>query len=135
MIIMMPEHRVKRTAKRLQKVLDGLGIEFRYTRGLELASQLCGFENWYQYLRRDLSQPLSLLDEDLSDPDFAARDEFHMSVLEAAGLGAVAREVLDRVNPTGSWAPVPAEGTEGKDGGGNDPGRWSEERRSAPAES
>jgi hypothetical protein len=27
-----------------------------------------------------------------------------MSVLEAAGLGAVARELLDRVNPSGSRA-------------------------------
>ena len=113
MIIMMPEHRVKRTAKRLQKVLDSLEIDFRYTACLELAARLHGFENWYQYLRRDLSQPLSQLDENLSNDDFIARDEFQMGVLEATGLGPVARELLDRVNPTGSWAkaaPVPVEG-------------------------
>jgi hypothetical protein len=36
-----------------------------------------------------------------------------MTVVEAAGLGRVARELLDRVHPTGFWAkavPEPAEG-------------------------
>src|SRR5262245_59929772 len=46
MIIMMPEHRVKRAAKRLQKVLRELGIEFRHIKCLELAARLCGFDNW-----------------------------------------------------------------------------------------
>jgi hypothetical protein len=81
----------------------------RNTQCLELASRLCGFENWYQYLRRDLSEPLSPLDENLSDAHFTERDQFQMGVLEAAGPAPVARELLDRVNPTGSWAKkVPA---------------------------
>jgi hypothetical protein len=36
-----------------------------------------------------------------------------MGVLPATGLAPIARELLDRVNPTGSWAkhaPVPADG-------------------------
>jgi hypothetical protein len=113
MIIMVPEHMVKGTAKRLRKVLQDLGVEFRHTESLNLAARLLGFDNWQHYLGRDLDEPLSRFDEHLSDDDFAARDEFQMMVLQAAGLGPVARELLDRVNPTGSWAktaPVPAEG-------------------------
>ncbi len=104
---------VKGSAKRLRRILQEHGIDIPYTQCLELAARLFGFDNWYQYLRRDLGTPLSPLDENLSDDDFAARDAFQMSVLKAAGLGAVALELLDRVNPTGSWAkaaPEPAEG-------------------------
>jgi hypothetical protein len=36
------------------------------------------------------------------DADFAARDEFQMGVVTATRLDPVAREFLDRVNPTGS---------------------------------
>jgi hypothetical protein len=122
MIIMMPEHKVKRTAKRLQKVLDGLGIEFRYTACLELSAQLHGFENWYQYLRRDLTAPFSPFDEQLSEAAFAVRDEFQVAVLDKAGLGPVARELLDRVNPTGSWAKnAPAKKPVWEAIAGNDP--------------
>jgi hypothetical protein len=108
MIIMMPEQRVKDTAKRLRKIFQNLGLNFKYSACLELAARLYGFENWHQYLRRDLNKRLSPVDENLSDADFTARDEFQMGVLEAAGLGPVARELLDRVNPTGSWAKATA---------------------------
>jgi hypothetical protein len=90
--------------KRLRKVLRDLGIEMKHIACIELAARLCGFDDWRHYLDRDLDEPLSLLDDELSEEDFAARDAFQMSVLEAAGLGAVARELLDRVNPSGSWA-------------------------------
>ncbi|WP_315750836.1 MULTISPECIES: hypothetical protein [unclassified Bradyrhizobium] len=63
----------------------------------------------HNYPRRDLEEPLSLLDDDLSEDDFAARDAFQMAALQTAGLGAVAGELLDRANPTGSWAKQPAE--------------------------
>jgi hypothetical protein len=86
-----------------------------------LAARLCGFKDWYTYLRRDLDDPLSLLDYDLSDEDFAARDAFQMAVLQAAGLGAVARELLDRANPTGSWAQQPFEEPVRKAFAGNEP--------------
>lgn len=109
MIIMMSEKRMRRTAKRMQKILDSLEIDYRYTACLELAARLHGFENWRCYLQRDLEAPLSLLDQELPEPEFEARDAFQMAVLEAAGLGAVARELLDRANPTGSWAPQRAE--------------------------
>jgi hypothetical protein len=33
-----------------------------------------------------------------------ARDEFQMGVLAATRLGRVARELLDRANPTGAWS-------------------------------
>jgi hypothetical protein len=57
----------------------------------------------------DLSEPLSPLDENLSDADFTERDQFQMGVPGAAGPPPVARELLDRVNPAGSWAKkVPA---------------------------
>jgi Glyoxalase superfamily protein len=121
MIIMMSEQRVKQMAKRLRKVLQALGVEFRHTECLKLAAQLYGFEDWYQYLHRDLSQPLSPLDEDLSDDDFTARDEFQMGVLAAAGLGQVARELLDRVNPTGSWRREATEEPVWEAVAGNDP--------------
>jgi hypothetical protein len=44
------------------------------------------------------------LDDEISDAEFAARDEFQIDVLAAAGPGTVARELLDRANPTGQWA-------------------------------
>jgi hypothetical protein len=53
--------------------------------------------------------------------DFAARDAFQMTVLEAAGLGKVARELLDRANPTGSWARQPTEEPICEALAGNDP--------------
>ncbi|UEM08385.1 hypothetical protein J4G43_026645 [Bradyrhizobium barranii subsp. barranii] len=104
MIITMTEHRVKRMAKRLQRVLDCLGIDLKYSACLELAARLCGFDSRWHYVHRDLDARLTPFDEFLSDNDFAIRDEFQMKTLEAAGLGVVARELLDRVNPTGSWA-------------------------------
>lgn len=116
MIITMPEHRVKSTAKRTQKVLDHLGINLKYSACLELTARLYGFDDWQHYFHRDLDAPLSPLDEFLSDNDFTTRDEFQMKTLEAAGLGAVARELLDRVNPTGSWAKHAHPPADGRDG-------------------
>jgi hypothetical protein len=93
-------------AKRLQKVLFELSINLKHTGCLKLAARFLGFNGWYHFLRHDLDAPLSPLDEQLSDAEFAARDKFQMGVLAAAGLGPVARELLDRANPTGSWKPV-----------------------------
>jgi hypothetical protein len=104
MIIMISEQRMKQMTKRLRTVLRGLGVELKHTVCLDLAARLCGFKDWKTYFRRDLNESLSLLDDELSDGDFATRDAFQMTVLEAAGLGKVARELLDRANPTGSWA-------------------------------
>jgi glutathione S-transferase len=86
-----------------------LGIDSKHTECLKLAGRLLGFNDWYDFIRRNLDAPLSALDEQLSDAEFAARDEFQMAVLAAAGLGPVARELLDRANPTGSWSRTPAE--------------------------
>lgn len=44
-----------------------------------------------------------------------------MGVLEAAGLAAVARELLDRANPTGSWTQHPTELPIREAIAGNDP--------------
>ncbi|MCK1603455.1 hypothetical protein IVB02_18910 [Bradyrhizobium sp. 166] len=125
MIVMMSEKRVKGLAKRLRKVLRVLGVEFKHYACVELAARLCGFRDWQHFRGRDLDAPLSLLDDDLSEEEFAARDAFQMAVLQAAGLGAVARELLDRSNPTGSWAGEPVQGTAIEVVGGNEPGRWS----------
>lgn len=124
---------MKGLTKRLRRVLRELGVELRHTDCLKLAARLCGFDDWYHYLKRDLDAPLSLLDHDLSEEAFAARDAFQMSVLLSAGLGEVAREVLDRANPTGSWAQQAPEVPTIQTVGGNDPGRWSEDVP-APAE-
>jgi hypothetical protein len=121
MIIMMSEKRVKGLAKRLRKVLRALGVEFKHYACVELAARLCGFRDWRHFLSRDLEAPLSLLDEDLSEEDFAARDAFQMGVLDAGGLGAVARELLDRANPTGSWSRLSAEEPVWETVAGNDP--------------
>jgi hypothetical protein len=80
---------------------------------LNLAVRLLGFNDWYHFTRRDLNAALSPLDEELSDAEFAARDELQMGVLADAGLGPVARELLDRANPTGLL---------GQEGGGRDGG-------------
>ncbi|WP_407180408.1 glyoxalase superfamily protein [Bradyrhizobium sp. STM 3562] len=121
MIIMMSERRMKQMTKRLHKVLRGVGVELKHSACLELAARLCGFKDWYTYLRRDPEKPLSLLDEELPDEDFAARDAFQMAVLHAAGLGEVARELLDRANPTGSWARQSTEEPAWEATAGNDP--------------
>jgi hypothetical protein len=109
MIIYMSEKRTKDAAKRLRKVLRELGVDLIYTQCLNLAVRLLGFDDYRDFLARDLDAPLSALDEQLSDDGFAARDQFQMGVLAAAGLGPVARELLDRANPTGSWARKPEE--------------------------
>ena len=108
MIIMTPEHKIK-GCKATAQDPAGTGNRLPVHAMPRARFAALRFENWYQYLRRDLSKPLSPLDEDLSEADFAARDKFQICVLEAAGLGPVARELLDRVNPTGSWARQPAE--------------------------
>jgi hypothetical protein len=109
MIIYMSAKRARDMAKRLRKVLCELGIDLKHTECLKVAARLLGFNDWYHFLRHELDAPLSPLDERLSDADFVARDEMQMSVLAAAGLGEVARELLDRANPTGSWARTPLE--------------------------
>jgi hypothetical protein len=104
MIILVTPNRVKGTAKRLRGVLRELGYDGRLLKCLELSAKLYGFQNWNHYLRHDLDAPLSPLDCFLSDADFAARDDFQLQVLADAGYAAIARDLLDRVNPTGSWA-------------------------------
>lgn len=103
MIINMTDRRMTEAAKRMKKLLRDMGYATMHTKCLELAARMCGFENWRAYCIREFA-PLSLLDEQLSEEEFLARDAFQMKVLEEAGFGAVARELLDRVNPTGSWA-------------------------------
>jgi hypothetical protein len=109
MMIYMSEKRTKGMTRRLQKVLRELGVDLKYTQCLNLAVRLLGFDDHRDYLARDLDAPLSALDEQLSDAEFAARDKFQMGVLAAAGLGPVARELLDRANPTGAWSRKPVE--------------------------
>jgi len=110
MIIMMPENKVKGAAKRLRKILLESGIELKHVPCLELSAKLFGFNNWQHYLGRDRSEPFSPFDHQLSESEFAERDAFQMSVLKMAGFGAVARELLDRVNPSGSWAKTMPDG-------------------------
>jgi hypothetical protein len=109
MIIYMSANRVKRSARRMQAILSEHGADLKYVPCLNLVVRLLGFDNYTHYCKRDLDAPLSLLDEQLSDADFAARDEMQMGVLAAAGLGQVARELLDRGNPTGAWGSRAAE--------------------------
>jgi hypothetical protein len=109
MIIYISENRAKQVAKRMRKILRELGVDLYYMECLNLAVRLLGFDNYSHFCRRDIDAPLSPLDEQLSDTEFAARDEFQMGVLSAAGLGAVARELLDRANPTGAWGSKAAE--------------------------
>jgi hypothetical protein len=80
---------------------------------LELSARLLGFKSWDSYWhQRDL--PLSPLDEDLTDEEFLARDALQLKALEAEGFGEVARELLDRCDPTGSWRdPLPKEWDDG----------------------
>ena len=103
MMINMPQHRMSEAAKRLKKLLRAMGYATTHTKCLDLCARLCGFENWQRYCVREFA-PLSQFDHYLSEEDFLARDAFQMKVLEDAGFAAVARELLDRVNPTGSWA-------------------------------
>jgi hypothetical protein len=109
MIINMSENRAKRAAKRMRKILSELGVDLYYMECLNLLVRLLGFDNYTHFCKRDLDAPLSPLDDELSEADFAVRDEFQMTVLAAAGLGPIARELLDRANPTGAWGSKAAE--------------------------
>ncbi|EHR01252.1 glyoxalase superfamily protein [Bradyrhizobium sp. WSM471] len=120
MIVTMTEECMRGMAKRLRKVLSGLGVELKHTVCLELAAKLCGFENWRHFCLRNPDEPLILLDDEVSDDEFATRDAFQMAALQAADLDAVARELLDRANPTGSWARQSEEAVT-EYVGGNDP--------------
>jgi hypothetical protein len=102
MPIYMSEKPFESMTRRHQKVLRELGFYLKYTQCLNLAVRLFGFDDHQDFLARDLDAPLSALDDELSDEEFAARDDHQMGVLAAAGLGPVAREFLDRANPTGS---------------------------------
>jgi hypothetical protein len=102
MIISMSDSRVKGAAKRMRKILRGFGLELSHMECLEITVRLLGFENWQRYCHRG-SAPFSPFDENLAEAEFVARDEFQMKVLATAGLGSIAPELLDRVNPTGSW--------------------------------
>jgi hypothetical protein len=95
--------RTKGSAKRLRKVLRELCVEITHIQSLNLAVRLLGWRHWEDFLTRDLNADLSPLDGQLSDIEFALRDDFQMNVLASAGLGPIARELLDRANPTGSW--------------------------------
>jgi hypothetical protein len=120
MPIYMSEKRTKGMTRRLQKVLRELGVDLKYTQCLNLAVRLLGFDDHQDFLARDLDAPFSALDDQLSDDDFV-RDDHQMGVLTAAGLGPVARELLDRCNPTGSWARTPLDEPVWEAVAGNDP--------------
>jgi hypothetical protein len=104
MRIYQATNRAKGSAKRLRKVLRELCVEITHIQSLNLAVQLLGWRHWEDFLARDLNADLSPLDGQLSDVDFALRDDFQMNVLASAGLAPIARELLGRANPTGSWA-------------------------------
>jgi hypothetical protein len=62
-----------------------------------------GYGDWHDFLARYLDAGLSLFDGQLSDAEFIARDDFQMNAGKRR-LAPIARELLDRANPTGSWA-------------------------------
>jgi len=103
MIINVTPIRLKQAAKRLKTILHAMGFDISHTGSLELTARLFGFETYRLYCIRDFAA-LSPLDEELPENEFQARDEFQMRVLEEAGYGQVARELLERVNPSGSWS-------------------------------
>ena len=102
MIINMSQTRVRDSAKRLERLLREMGFGIAQMECLELSARLLGFNSWQSYWTQH-DAPLCPLDQDLTDEEFLARDAFQMEVLEAEGFGDVARILLDRVDPTGSW--------------------------------
>jgi hypothetical protein len=102
MSINMSQTRVKDSSKRLKKLLHDMGFELTCMDCLELSARLLGFKGWDSYWRQH-DTSLSPLDQDLTEEEFRARDQLQMGVLEAEGFGEVARELLDRCDPTGSW--------------------------------
>jgi hypothetical protein len=112
MMIYMSEFRVKSSAKRMRKFMRELGSDSTYMECLNLSAQLVGYDDWEHFRRRDLGVALSPFDDLLPDEEFAARAEFQMGVLAAAGLASIAREMLDRVNPTGFRNTPPTEAAE-----------------------
>jgi hypothetical protein len=111
--IYMPEYRVKRVATRLKKFLRKSGVDISHLEALDVAVQILGFDDWPAFRNRDLDVPLSPFDEQLSDDDFLARDDFHTRALAEAGLAQYARQILDWTNPTGSRPGKPMVADEG----------------------
>jgi hypothetical protein len=122
MRIYVSESKAKGMAKRLRKVLRGLGVEFSHVKCLNLAVRLLGYEHWAHFRTRDSDAALSPFDENLSDTEFIERDDFQMNVLASAGLALIARELLDRANPTGSWAKQLGENVHDQARSENNPG-------------
>jgi len=96
---------MEKSVQRLEAFLQERGFAIAHDEALELSARLLGFENW-ERCRGERSQPLSPLDQDLSEAELARRDRLQMDVLEREGYGEIADELLDRVDPTGSWQNV-----------------------------
>lgn len=93
--------RVKRCAWALQEALAAVGEDVSYSRCLELAARLYGYQNYRMlHLTQGLAPP-SPADEDIDPALVEARYQLQERAMEAAGFGAFAGIVLDRVNPTG----------------------------------
>lgn len=113
MAINMSPTRVIDSSKRLKKLLHDMRIEQTGAECLELSVRLLGFNYWESYSHQH-DVPLSPLDENLTDEEFFARDALQLKVLEAEGFGELARQLLDRCDPTGSWRdPLPEEWDDG----------------------
>jgi hypothetical protein len=102
MSINMSQTQVKDSGKRLKKLLHDMGFELTCMDCLELSARLLGFKSWDSYWNQH-HMSLSPLDQDLTEEEFLARDQLQMGILEAEGFGEVARQLLDRCDPTGSW--------------------------------
>jgi hypothetical protein len=88
-------------SKRLKAFLQENGFDITYAQALDLSARICRCKNWDSYKDQN-GQPLSPLDQDLTEAELAHRDRFQMDVLEREGYGEIASELLDRVDPTGS---------------------------------
>jgi hypothetical protein len=99
---------VMKSTKRLRAFLHEKGFDIGQAEALDLSARLIGFDDWASYRDRDV-QPMSLVDQDLGEPELAQRNRFQMDVLEREGYGEIANEFLDRVDPTGLRVDVPFE--------------------------
>jgi hypothetical protein len=107
------EQRLKFAGMQMRMILREHGHRVRHLDAAKISARLMGFETWEPYRYRDGGTPFGRWDDQLTKEEFAVRYAYRMKVLDEAGFGPVARDLLDRMTKAGCWSqtpPSPAKG-------------------------
>jgi hypothetical protein len=100
------EQRLKYAGVQMRRILRDHGHKVLHLDAVEISAQLMGFETWEPYRYRE-GTPLGPWDDQLTKEEFAARHAYRMKVLQDAGFGPIARDLLDRMTKAGCWRQDP----------------------------